>query len=418
MSARNKVAVIFDNLGPYHVARLSAAAKYCDLLAIEVMARSSEYSWDRIVDADFRRKTLFGPSAVCQVTPRKLLSLLDQELEGFQPSVVVIPGWYGLDGLGALRWARRSRVPLVIMSESQATDFRRSSIMEWVKSCYVRQCNAALVGGRTHADYLVKLGLRRKKIFLGYDVVDNEFFARGSAAARKNEEALRQKYNLPDRYFLVSARFVKKKNLEGLLLAYRDYLRAAKVASAAVAKPWDLVIVGDGPLHNQLEEVIAAERLHEFVHLPGFKQIEDLPVYYGLAECFILPSTTEQWGLVVNEAMASGLPVIVSERCGCAAELVENGRNGFKFCPLAAETLADKMIEISGVQCNRQEMGQASREIIARWSPERFGKGLEAAVKEAMTSPRIRVHLLDSLLLAALARLKMRDFDRNARISL
>ncbi len=81
---------------------------------------------------------------------------------------------------------------------------------------------------------------------------------------------------------------------------------------------WDLVLLGDGPLKPTLLKLISSLGLESCVHLPGFKQYDELPVYLGLAETFIHASTTEQWGLVVNEAMASGLPVLVSNRCGCA----------------------------------------------------------------------------------------------------
>ena len=78
----------------------------------------------------------------------------------------------------------------------------------------------------------------------------------------------------------------------------------------------------------------------EDVLLPGFKQYPELPLYYGLAGAFVLPSLTEPWGLVVNEAMAAGLPVVVSDRCGCASDLVRPGENGFAFDPCDIEQLA------------------------------------------------------------------------------
>ena len=81
--------------------------------------------------------------------------------------------------------------------------------------------------------------------------------------------------------------------------------------------------------------------------MPGFKQYDELPIYYGLAGAFIHASTTEQWGLVVNEAMAAGLPVIVSERCGCAPDLVENGRNGFTFDPYDVDALTHLMLKMA-----------------------------------------------------------------------
>src|SRR5207248_5879043 len=109
--------------------------------------------------------------------------------------------------------------------------------------------------------------------------------------------------------------------------------------------PWDLVLLGDGPLRETLNTQLSTLNLHSHVHLPGFKRYDELPVYYALAKAFVHASTTEQWGLVVNEAVASGLPVIVSERCGCVPELV-NG-NGFTFDPFAEHELAELLLRLA-----------------------------------------------------------------------
>jgi 1,2-diacylglycerol 3-alpha-glucosyltransferase len=98
----------------------------------------------------------------------------------------------------------------------------------------------------------------------------------------------------------------------------------------------DLVVCGDGDLRPRLHALARELGLEQRVHWPGFVQYPDLPVYYALADAFILASTIEPWGLVVNEAMACGLPVLVSDRCGCAPDLVPEGQNGFTFKPRPA----------------------------------------------------------------------------------
>jgi glycosyltransferase involved in cell wall biosynthesis len=137
---------------------------------------------------------------------------------------------------------------------------------------------------------------------------------------------------------------------------------------------------------------------------PGFKQYDDLPAYYGLAGAYIQASTTEQWGLVVNEAMAAGLPVIISNRCGCAPDLVEEGRNGYTFDPYDLDALAGLLRKIAADDCDRAAMGQASREIIARWTPQTFAENLGKAAEAALNAPRPQANLLDKALLGALMR--------------
>jgi glycosyltransferase involved in cell wall biosynthesis len=139
------------------------------------------------------------------------------------------------------------------------------------------------------------------------------------------------------------------------------------------------------------------------VVLPGFIQYDALPAYYGLAGAFVHASTTEQWGLVVNEAMASGLPVIVSKRCGCVPDLVQDGVNGFSFDPYDVEALASLMQRVAAMADEqRRTMGEAGRRIIADWGPERFADGLMQAVEVARRRPPSRASWLDRSLLWAL----------------
>lgn len=141
------------------------------------------------------------------------------------------------------------------------------------------------------------------------------------------------------------------------------------------------------------------------VYLPGFKQYDELPSWYHRASAFVHVSTTEQWGLVVNEAMAAGLPVLVSKRCGCAPDLVQEGVNGFTFDPFDVEAMAQAMLQLASLPSQRREkMGQASGRIIADWGPERFGEGLRQAAAKALETGSPRATLVDRLLLTALCR--------------
>jgi len=197
---------------------------------------------------------------------------------------------------------------------------------------------------------------------------------------------------------LASGRFIAKKNFDRLMEAYARY----RVALGEGA--WRLVILGDGRLRNRLEGRLRSLGLGGYVYLPGFKQYSQLPAYYGLAQAFIHSSAVEQWGLVVNEAMAAGLPVLVSERCGCAPDLVEEGRNGFTFDPYDVEALAGLMVRLSSMSDQqRQPMGQASREIISRWTPQTFAENLVKAVEAALEAPPPKARLSDKALLWALA---------------
>jgi glycosyltransferase involved in cell wall biosynthesis len=149
-------------------------------------------------------------------------------------------------------------------------------------------------------------------------------------------------------------------------------------------------------------ETIQAHEVTDAVHLPGFEPYNRLPSYYGLADAFVHASTREEWGLVVNEAMASGLPVIVSERCGCAPELVDEDENGYTFDPFDTEALTKYLLKVSQEAGERKRMGKISRKRIEKFAPPAFGAGIkcaaEAALKRGSTSPSI----IDELLIRGL----------------
>jgi glycosyltransferase involved in cell wall biosynthesis len=139
--------------------------------------------------------------------------------------------------------------------------------------------------------------------------------------------------------------------------------------------------------------------------MPGFKQYDELPAYYALASAFVLASVVEPWGLVVNEAMASGLPVLVSERCGCAASLVRAGENGYMFDPADTGAIGASMARMAHASdASRQEMGRASATIIEEFGPARFATGLlraagHSCADRATVPPLGSSVLLETLLL-------------------
>jgi glycosyltransferase involved in cell wall biosynthesis len=395
----NPVALIFDNFGPYHLARLRAAAATCDLLAIEVAGRSATYAWDNTpASGAFRCETLLAQGTSDDVPRGEIARRLHLALDRFNPAAVVVPGWATPAAWAAMHWCARRGVAMVCMSESTAWDEPRSGWKLALKRRLVRRFSSALVGGRHHVDYLTRLGLPANRVFFGYDAVDNTHFTVGADALRANPAAARRDQQLPANYFLACARFVEKKNLERLLDAYARY------RTRAGAQAWSLVLLGDGALRPALERKRDTLGLGDHVLLPGFRQYAELPPYYALAGAFIHASTVEPWGLVVNEAAASGLPLLVSNRCGCAPELVHDGANGFTFEPLDVDTLAELMARVAAPDFPRAAFGARSREIVAQFGPERFAQGLAQAVNLALAGAPRPPGLADRALLGLLSR--------------
>lgn len=403
---RPTIFVMFAMLGPYHVARLNAVAAGSDVIGVEGSSLSATYDWHKTVGCgEFQRLTLFPDEPIERKTTAEIRDAIFIALEAIRPCAVALPGWSSRWSMSLMEWSLRHRTPVVMMSESQAGDAPRKAWKEAIKSRVVAMSQAALVGGSKHVAYMMQLGMPKERIFTGYDVVDNEHFFRGANVARANAETFRKHHRLPDRFLLASARFITKKNLLALIAAYA-------AATRGRTAPPHLVLLGGGREQAAVQAAIASHNVGAHVHLPGFRQYDELPVYYGLAEGFVHVSLTEQWGLVINEAMASGLPVIVSRTCGAAPELVQDGVNGFLVDPDSIESMASAIATLIELpQATRDRMGAASRRIIANWGPERFASGLVSAAEAARAAPTRRLALWDRLLLQGLSRQNIADLD-------
>jgi glycosyltransferase involved in cell wall biosynthesis len=393
IDSNTRLVVLYDRLGPYHHARLSALSHKIDLIAIEFSLTDETYGWDLIQDFNaYRRVTLFSDKPIGMYASKTVSTRVKNVLDELNPHVVVIPGWDAPAALIALQWCLETGTPSVLLSDSQKSDQKRVWWKEFVKGRIVQLHSTGFVGGSQHITYLESLGMPKSRIFAGCDVVDNDYFAAAAEAARL-EESTRGRLGLPRAYFLASGRFVEKKNLPLLLQAYANY--CTTVGDSA----WSLVLIGDGPLKPQLLQLRQDLGLVNKVILPGFKQYTELPAFYALAGAFVHTSTSEQWGLVINEAMACSLPVIVSSPCGCVPELIQHGRNGFIFNPDDLNELSRYLAYIASAECDRQTMGEASRDIIGELSPDSYADNLCRAAVMALATPKHIVNFFDNALL-------------------
>src|SRR5882724_9440813 len=356
MSSPPLVCWIVVNTVPYHEARIDAAAE-ADGLRVCIV-QITEVDSFRVLQrpresTSTQRHTLFPGVPWDRVDRREMVKRLHRCLDEVKPAVICINGWSFGGGVAALQWGVKHDVPIVVMSESTAYDDKRYWWSELIKKKIIGLCSSALVGGAPHRTYMKALGVEEESIFSGYDAVDNKHFRRGADRARLQDRELRAALGLPARYFLACSRFTPKKNLVGLLTAYARYRRQQ------VTDSWSLIIVGDGEQTPELQWRCETLGITNDVRLVGAKPYEELPAYYGLASAFVHASTTEQWGLVVNEAMAAGLPVLVSNRCGCAPDLIRDGVNGFTFDPFNVEDIARVMFKCAESKARLVEMGQA-----------------------------------------------------------
>jgi 1,2-diacylglycerol 3-alpha-glucosyltransferase len=372
-----KAAIVFISYGPYHLARAKALTEALGIRPsfIELAPSIGTHPWGRSeVTLPFDMHTLAqAPYESCSY-PSLARSLRDA-LDRIDPAVVVTASFRPFIMLSGARWARARRKHTVLFYETTRWDRHRSWFVETLKRWTIRRYyDAAFVGGEAHRNYLVQLGMPEGRIWEPYDVVDNDYFAKATSSARAHLEFWRARLRLPERYFLYVGRYAPETNLVRLLEAYRRY-------RASHLQGWSLVLVGDGPERQRLEHFITNNRLEE-VLLKPFAQLQELPAYYALAGCFVLPSTVDPWGLVVNEAMACGLPVMVSRLCGCGFDLVKEARNGFLFDPYDIDALAGLLGRMSSLDEDAwREMAAQSRRIISAFTPDIWAEKLAQCIR-------------------------------------
>ena len=155
-----RVAVIFHRFGPYHCARLEAAARHCDVTGIEVAAETQDYAWSRVKDTPgYSGLTLFPSGDTRTMSDKQISTRVENALQSCSPDAVAIPGWSDKGALAALRWCMETGTPPILMSESTALDEPRVRWREWIKERIIRLYSTALVGGQRHIDYLIELGM-------------------------------------------------------------------------------------------------------------------------------------------------------------------------------------------------------------------------------------------------------------------
>ena len=292
-------------------------------------------------------------------------------LERARPEVMVCGGYNYLASWQAQRWANRNRVPFLLWCESTASDQRRGHVLvESLKEKFLGRCDGFVVPGQSALEYVRQMERASRRVFVAPNAVDVNLFSMGERKAQARAEQLRGELGLPLRYFLFVGRLVEAKGVFDLLEAYGDL-------SAELRAEVGLVLAGDGPQRADFESV-ARSIFPGTVHFAGFVHRDELASYYGLAECFVLPTHTDPWGLVVNEAMACGLPVICTQVAGCAADLVRG--NGRTVAARDVQQLAMAMQEIATDPELRDRMSGESRELIRQYSPEACAAGLAEAV--------------------------------------
>ena len=364
-----RIAILFAQFAPYHADRIEAAARAlkgrATVVGVEVAQASETYAWSPSGEMrGAEKRVLFSGERYEKIGTWRRFRAQYSALKDCATTFVGIG--YNEPDVIALAFALRLRGRrVVLMTESKGDDFSRQWWREQGKALTFVPYAAALVGGPRQVAYLRALGFRRRSVLTGYDGVSIE---------RVRALGGDPQVSPLDRPFVFVGRFVAKKNLAFLVDAYARYRARAGAASRR------LVLVGGGELEPQVRSQIAALGLDDTVEITGFVGAPQVAEHLAKARALLLPSLTEQWGLVVNEALALDLPVVVSRAVGAHDTLVRHEINGFVLAPDNSEAWAEAMLALGGDEQRWEAMRAASRALAPAGDTERFAEGVQALI--------------------------------------
>ena len=263
-------------------------------------------------------------------------------------------------------------IPVLLRGESNLLpavplwkSFFKRLILKWL----FKRVSVFLAIGKYNAEFYRFYGVPEEKIFLVPYTVNNDFFISKAKELLPKRIELRKKYNILEHIPLIlfSGKLIDVKKTMDLLKAFEIVSKETRAA---------LVFVGDGKLRKELENYTDKNDIKN-VYFTGFRNQTELPEFYAIADVFVLPSVHEPWGLVVNEAMCFGLPVIVSDQVGAGGDLVKDGINGYIYPACNINELAKLLKKLISDKEKINQMGQASLNIITKWS---YKEGVEGVL--------------------------------------
>lgn len=278
-------------------------------------------------------------------------------IRGRYDAVIFMFGWGAITALLGMAACWITRTPFFLYGDSSFPPPERTFRTWFLRRIFAR-ATGFMVSGKLNADYYRHYGADERTFFLLPWAVDNARFAAASA------DGLRERYGIANDavVILFSAKLVPRKDPMTLLRAFEAMNHRGSAA---------LVFMGDGELRGELEK----HRVPN-VHFTGFINQREIPGHYAMSDVFVLPSLYEPRGAVINEAMACGLPVIVTDRCGSIGDIVLENENAFIYPAGDAAALRDALDTIVSDDALRSRMGQRSREIIAGWDFARGVRGV------------------------------------------
>lgn len=371
------VLIALHRIGPYHFSRFLSASTVLDvpLVVLQTRPNSQEYPWEfNTSTSAFKILNITGSLNPESDPPTRLLHhQLSSIIFNINPSAIFTVGWGDRTYLQLLSLSYRHKIPISLISDSRHADMPRSIYKEYLKSQLLLGYSSALVAGTESRDYLCSLKYSDARIFQPWDVVDCQIYSKDLFTSIPSQSDA----NSPPPFLCVS-RFIPEKNHQLLIRAYQKY--------QLLGGRRPLLLVGDGPIKSKINLLLRSLPLPHLVSFKSFMSSKHLAKLYHTSHALILSSLKDTWGLVVNEAIASGLPVIVSSACGCSIDLIEHRVSGWVFSSGSDEELLTCLCQADQLSSElRQQLTTEAKLKLRGFTLQDFSVGLAQAYNYALS---------------------------------
>lgn len=308
-------------------------------------------------------KILFKKS-IDKISKIQRIKKIIKEIREFSPDWIINEGYAYSYHWATLYTAKKNNIKLATIVNSTEQDKKRRILKEKLKSIFVKNSDIVFCYGEKSKAYSKKLGA--KKIYISNQATDNKKIINQYKKYKQEKENIRKKYNLQKNNIIYIGRLSKEKNIPTLIKAFSQLNQTN----------YNLIILGSGPEESKLKKLTKKLNLKNIRFIPGVNW-KEVPKFLVISDLMILPSTSEPWGLVTNEAMLCKVPVLVSNFCGCTEMLNKEQI----FNPNNINELKNKIKKILNNEKLKQKLIKNQAKTIKKYTPKNAAKGMINAIK-------------------------------------
>jgi glycosyltransferase involved in cell wall biosynthesis len=372
-----KVILVTNIIAPYRIPVYNYLANQVDLNVFFLGEKEKNRKWEILKDEiKFKYQILRGWHFFFQNRDWGLHINYDLvfKLIKTESDILVITGYESPGYWLALFYAKLSRRKFIFWNGTTLLSIRSSNFfVNLMRRIFIKNADAYLTYGTLAKEFLVHYGAKADKVVVGCNTVDVAKFRQDSQSILPKKEEIKKQKGLPRLNIIFSGQLIERKGLMVLLRAFQELNR----------DDIGLIVLGDGPEKEKYQNYCRENKIKN-VFFEGHQPMNKIIEYYTIADVLVCPSSLEVWGLIINEAMACGLPIICSDKVGAGRDLVKHGINGYIFKANNVEDLKSYLDKILSNDELRGKMGHESLKIISNCRPEDYANNLLKAIYLAL----------------------------------